>query len=116
MHDQVRIAPNGRGEVGIAAEVEAEMSVIFGGVFGLRLGTEHHFVDELIDIAISSVCRNSRSALTRSIAGSSWTRKMSGTFARSSVSAAATFARIMNSSISRWASRRSGVTTRSTVK
>src|SRR6516164_4007420 len=40
---------------------------------------------------------------------------MSGTRARSSVSAAATLARIMNSSISRCASRRSGVITRSTV-
>ena len=51
MDDQIRIAPNGRGEVGISAQVEAEMSVIFDGVFGLRLGAEHHFVDELLDIA-----------------------------------------------------------------
>ena len=39
----------------------------------------------------------------------------SGVWARSSVSAAATLARIMNSSISRWASSRCGVTTRSIV-
>ena len=37
MHDQVGIAADRRGEVRVAAQVEAEMAVVLGGVFGLRL-------------------------------------------------------------------------------
>ncbi len=35
----------------IAAQIEAEMAVILGRVFGLRLGAQHHLVDQLFDVA-----------------------------------------------------------------
>ncbi len=37
MHDQVGVAADRRGEMRVAAQVEAEVAVILGGVFGLRL-------------------------------------------------------------------------------
>ena len=37
--DQVGIAADRRGEVGVAVEVEAEMAVVLGRVFGLRLAS-----------------------------------------------------------------------------
>ena len=51
MHDQVGVAADRRGEVRVAAQVEAEMAVVLGGVFGLRLGAQHHLVDQLLDVA-----------------------------------------------------------------
>src|SRR5947209_5166585 len=35
--DEVGVTADGRGEMGVAAQVEAEMPVVLGGIFGLRL-------------------------------------------------------------------------------
>ena len=51
MHDQIGVAADRRGEMRVAAKVEAEMPVILGRIFGLRLGAQHHLVDELLDVA-----------------------------------------------------------------
>ena len=96
MHDEIGIAPDRRGEMGVAAEIEAEMAKILRRIFRLGLAAQHHFVDQPFDIAafdpprmrlnasgrsvppfgseISSVARNSRSALSFSGVGSSCTR------------------------------------------
>ena len=50
MHDQVGIAADGRGEVRVAAQVQAEVAVVLGRIFGLRLRAQHHLVDELLDV------------------------------------------------------------------
>ena len=130
VHDQVGIAPDRRGEVRVAAQVEPEMAVVLRRVFGLRLGAQHDLVDELLDVAaldasrmrlkpagrsapalgseMSRVARNSRSACELLDGAARHGRDRSAACAAlSSVSAAATLARIMNSSISRCASRRS---------
>ena len=44
--DQVGIAADGRGEMGVAAQVEAEMADVLRAVFGLRLGAQHHLVEQ----------------------------------------------------------------------
>ena len=44
--DEVGIAADRRGEMRVAAQIEAEMPVIFRGVFRLRLGAQHDLVDE----------------------------------------------------------------------
>ena len=49
--DEVGVTADGRGEMGVAAEVEAEMPVVLGGIFGLRLRAQHHLVDELLHVA-----------------------------------------------------------------
>ena len=49
MDDEIGVAANGRGEMGVAAQVEAEMAVVLVAVFGLRLGAQHHFVDQGLD-------------------------------------------------------------------
>src|SRR5262249_60166914 len=49
--DEVGIAADGRGEMRVAAQVQAEMPVILRGVFGLRLRAQHHLIDELLDVA-----------------------------------------------------------------
>ena len=46
MHHEVGIAPDRRGEMRVAAQIEAEMAIILGGVFRLRLRAQHHFVDQ----------------------------------------------------------------------
>ena len=51
MHDEIGIAADGRGEMGVAAQVEAEMPVVLRGILGLRLRAQHHLVDEFLDIA-----------------------------------------------------------------
>ena len=51
VHDQVGIAPDRRGEMGIAAQVEAEMAVVLRGVFGLGLAAQHDLIDELLGVA-----------------------------------------------------------------
>ena len=35
----------------VAAQVEPEMPVVLGGIFGLRLRAQHHLVDQLLDVA-----------------------------------------------------------------
>ena len=46
MDDEVGIAADGRGEVGVAAEVEAEVPDVLRAVFGLRLGAQHDLVEQ----------------------------------------------------------------------
>ena len=48
MHDQVSIAPDRRGEVRVAPQIQSEVPVIFGGIFSLRLRSQHHLVDKLL--------------------------------------------------------------------
>ena len=35
--------------MGVAAQIEAEMAVVLVAVFGLRLGAQHHLVDQRLD-------------------------------------------------------------------
>ena len=51
MHDEIGIAADRRGEMRVAAQIEAEMAVVLGGIFGLRLGAQHDLVDQLLDVA-----------------------------------------------------------------
>ena len=48
MHHQVGVAADRRGEVRIAAQVQAEVAVVLRRVFGLRLRAQHHLVDQLL--------------------------------------------------------------------
>ena len=50
MHDQIGVAPDRRGEMRVAPQVQAEMAVILGGVFGLGLRAQHHFVHQRFGI------------------------------------------------------------------
>ncbi|ODS03502.1 hypothetical protein AUC71_09280 [Methyloceanibacter marginalis] len=47
MHDEIGVAANGRGEMGVAPQVETEMPEILRAVFGLGLAAQDHFADEL---------------------------------------------------------------------
>ena len=49
MDDEIGVAPDGRSEMRVAAQVEAEMAVVLVAVFGLRLGAQNHFVDQSLD-------------------------------------------------------------------
>ena len=49
VHDEVGVAPDRRGEVRVAPQVEAEVAEVLGGVDGLRLRAQHHLVDEVRD-------------------------------------------------------------------
>src|SRR5436853_340527 len=49
--DEVGIAADRRGEMRIAAQIQAEMPVIFRRIFGLRLRAQHNLVDKLLDVA-----------------------------------------------------------------
>ena len=49
MHDEVGVAADRRGEMRVAAQIEAEMAVVLVAVFGLRLGAQHHLVDQRLD-------------------------------------------------------------------
>jgi len=46
MHNQVSVAPDWRGEVGIAAQSQAEMTDIVRAIDGLRLAAKDQLVDE----------------------------------------------------------------------
>ena len=97
MDDQVGIAADRRGEVGVAAEVQAEMADVLRAVFGLRLRAQHHLVEKRRVLATpwprsrmrlkcagrrlppfgsdSSIeARNSRSASSLASEGVSWMR------------------------------------------
>src|SRR5262249_27626065 len=50
MDDEVGIAADWRGEMGVAAQVEAEMAVVLRRIFGLSLRAEHHLVDQLLRV------------------------------------------------------------------
>ena len=47
--DEVGVAADRRGEMGVASQVEAEMAVVLVAVFGLGLGAQHHLVDQRLD-------------------------------------------------------------------
>ena len=51
MHDEVGIAADRRGEMRVAAQVESEVAVVLGRVFGLRLRAQHDLVDQLLVLA-----------------------------------------------------------------
>src|SRR5579871_4259001 len=51
MHDEIRVAPDRRGEMGVAFEIEAEMSVVLGSIFGLSLAAQHDLIDEVFRLA-----------------------------------------------------------------
>ena len=54
MDDQIGIAADRRGEMRIAAQVEAEMAVVLRRIFGLRLRAQHDFVDDVLVLACLS--------------------------------------------------------------
>ncbi|MCY1290883.1 hypothetical protein D9M70_400460 [compost metagenome] len=47
VHQQVRIAADRRGEVGVGLVVQAEVAVVLRGVHRLAEGTQHHRLDQL---------------------------------------------------------------------
>src|SRR5207244_5516942 len=49
--DEVGIAADRRGEMRIAAQIQAEMPVIVRRIFGLRLRAQHNLIDKLVDVA-----------------------------------------------------------------
>ena len=138
MHDQVGIAADRRGEMRVAPQVEAEMADIVGRISAwlcersttsltsASWSAPSHLVEDPLNCEGRSCAPRAsdmaerRQELAQAIpawrarARRGCGRPASGACA-SSVSAAATLAWIMNSSISLWASRRSGTTTRSTV-
>jgi hypothetical protein len=44
--NQVGVTADRRGEMGITAQIEAKMADIVDGIFGLRLGAKHNFIDQ----------------------------------------------------------------------
>src|SRR5215218_1188710 len=59
VHHEVGIASDRRSEMCIAAQVQAKMSVIFCGVFSLRLRAQHHLVDQRLGFAAAYALKNS---------------------------------------------------------
>src|SRR5262245_4378143 len=51
VHDQIGVASDRRREVRIATEVQAEMTIVIGRIFGLRLRARDDFVDEWLGVA-----------------------------------------------------------------
>ena len=49
MDDEIGVAPDGRSEMRVPAQVEAEMAVVLVAVFGLRLRAQNHLVDQGLD-------------------------------------------------------------------
>ena len=47
VHDQVGVAADGRGEVGVPGQVQPEVADVLGGVDRLHLGPQDHLVDDL---------------------------------------------------------------------
>ena len=48
MHDEIGVAADRRGEMRVAAQVEAEMPVILMRIFGLRLRAQNDLVDDVL--------------------------------------------------------------------
>ncbi len=46
MDDEVGIAADGRGEMRVAAQIQAEVAIVLLAIFRLRLGSQHHLVDQ----------------------------------------------------------------------
>ena len=51
MYDEIGIAANRRGEMGIAAQIKAEMPIVLSCVFGLCLCPQNDFIDELLNVS-----------------------------------------------------------------
>ena len=51
MHDQVSVAADRRGEMRVAAQVQSEVAVVLGGIFGLRLRAQDNLIHELLGVA-----------------------------------------------------------------
>ena len=57
MHDEIGIAADRRGEMGVAAQIETEVPIVLGRIFCLRLGAQHHLIYQLFDVACPSRAR-----------------------------------------------------------
>ena len=55
MHDEIGVAPDRRSEMRVAPQVEAEMAVVLGGIFGLGLRAQHHFIHQRFGIVTSDL-------------------------------------------------------------
>ena len=49
MDDEIGVAPDGRGEMRVAAQIQPEMAIVLMAVLGLRLGAQDHLVDQGLD-------------------------------------------------------------------
>ena len=49
MHDQVGIAPDGRGEMRVRPQRQPEMSIVFRVIIGLLHGAQRRRVDQLVE-------------------------------------------------------------------
>ena len=49
MDDEIGESANGRSEMRVAAQVQPEMAIVLVAVLGLRLGAQHHLVDQRLD-------------------------------------------------------------------
>ena len=63
VHDEIGVAADRRGEVGVAAQVEAEMAEILRRIFGLRLAAQHDLVDQPLDLAAFDLGKNAIEAV-----------------------------------------------------
>src|SRR5262249_32077319 len=58
MHDEIRIAADRRGKMRVAAQIEAEVTVILRRIFSLRLAAQYHLMHELLDVAAFDPCQD----------------------------------------------------------
>ena len=58
MDDQIGIAADRRGEMGVAAQVQAEMAVILRHIFRLRLRAQHDFIDDILVLGAAHLGQN----------------------------------------------------------
>ena len=58
MHDQVRIAPDGRGVMRVFRQIQSEMAQVVRGIDRLRLGAQHDVVHHLLVRAVLGVCQD----------------------------------------------------------
>ncbi len=58
VHDEIGIAADRRGEMRVAAQIQAEMTVILGGIFGLRLRAQHDFADQREMVMAFELCQH----------------------------------------------------------
>src|ERR1019366_6745489 len=48
MDNKIGVTPDRRGEMRITAQIKTKMPVIPYGIFRLRLGAQHHFIDDML--------------------------------------------------------------------
>ena len=58
MHDQIGVAADRRGEMRVAAQMQAEMAVILRDIFRLRLGAQHDLVDDVLVLGAAHLREN----------------------------------------------------------